>query len=505
MVANYISNSSGQDKYLISVQSDFEPGNIITVTADSKAPISYTVVSGDTQANIESNFNTTSGYYSVNAGVVPVVSVAFGTQEFNNSSAPNVYLTNKIAIAATNVDRYGIYIGDDVSEGNIFTLQDKTYIAQAGDKSSDIASYFGQSSTYFTFDVPTGTQVACYSLPGNKWGSGNIADVRIIQQPTNRKSQHIVAEVNFPDLPSKQFQLALRNKNFQQIIAVGNFVSPTFDSNGSLMVEYSDTGKVFSYEYYEDGLTQIIRLPLFLNYPTQFVQETKTVLLNGGFERTETSINENQSLSVTGKPSSFHRAMSLALKHSFLNISGERYYHEGDWTTNQSVSGIDLFSGNGMLKRYYSEKNNRKLYLLTGSLSNGFSKILLQSDVFGFRLLVKTDNFVRVLSEELIIPANEYKLEFYTGADDVKLDVYEDGSLLRTLLIRSKSKSLINGFIRFYSGKEYQIVATRTVITVITTEQLSLNELGGSAIEYNCEKVEILPTVGGIEGFGYTD
>lgn len=503
VTANYILTSGGQDKYQISIQSDFVTGNIITVTADGRTPISYTVLSGDTKSIIEAHFNTTSGYYSVNTGIVPSVSVANGTQEFENASAPIVYLTNKVVTASKVVDRYGIFVGDDVTEGNTFTLGSNTYTATAEDKSIDIAKAFGYSDSYFLYDVTHNTQFECYVLLGPKYGTSNIANVRILQQPVNKRSQQVVAECRFPAL-SEQYQLAIRNKNFSQIIAVGNFVYPSL-SNTSVLIEYGDNGKVYDYEYYEDGLTQFLRIPGFIGLPIQSVSETKTLLLNGGFNRTETSINESQTLSVTAKPISFHRALLAALKHPFLSINQEQYYCDGDWSTSQPVSNIDLFTGSGKLTRQDLIKNNRNNFLISCSLSEGYSKILLQNDVYGLTVLIKSSNFVRSILQDLNIPANEYKMEFRSSALDVEIRIYEDGTLLNSFLVRSNTKSSTKNWTRFKSGKEYQITARRTDMPVTVVDENAYSNQDAIVTEYDCEKVIESVVIEEIEGFGFTD
>jgi hypothetical protein len=263
-----------EDHYYIRVSGSVQPGNIIQVSATGNTTKSYSVQIGDSATDIEAFFNSdTDDFYIVSEGVIPLTSYLPGIQTIQNTNYPTLILTDLQTIASYTVKRWQIVIGSDVRSGNVFNVRDQTYTARDGDTDLAVAGAFGYDSVSFMIETPESETPAAFATKGYRYNENNIADVSISEGPKLARSSQVICEAEFAcDISSGAYQIGIVNQQTDPstLIALGNQIVVKDKAIGE-MIEVSDMGDVFGFEYYENGLTQRMRFPVYVNpakYPT---------------------------------------------------------------------------------------------------------------------------------------------------------------------------------------------------------------------------------------------
>jgi hypothetical protein len=491
--AVFASVSGGNDRYHIRVSGSPQPGNVVQVSATGKTTKSFTVATGNSTDDIEDFFNTDSGdYYTVSSGVIPQVSFLAGNQVVINANGPSIALTDLTGIASFVVDRYQIIIGSDVETGNIFVLGDKSYMATDGDTDLLVAESFGFDSVSFSVEVPTGEPLEAYALKGLLYNENNIADVTITDGPKlARSSQHVFeAEFNC-DIENGVYRLGIidTRPEVPELIAIGNYIIVRDKAEGELF-EVADRGDVFGFEYYENGLTQRMRLPVFVNPPAQQSEEERIVKFQGGYGRTATKREFVSEMITRAARLPMHVTIASFLKHNHLRIGEKLYYNEGEYAESHLVPGTDLRQATAKITELSREKNNFSRYRSTYYQSGEYGGfVLVQGDgIFGrLQLFLTSLEIVRELKDISYVNAASYQVSAETF-EDLILSIYRNGTHVITALLPKHQRIRLQNWFRLETGSVWVIKAELSGACIETPEITYSHEtVSGLEITYEHE------------------
>lgn len=467
-VESLFQSNIGFDRYKIAVSGNYSVGNAIQVTSAGKTPINYTVKSTDTIASITTalNPNGSNLYYDVPTGTIINISVFEGVQSVDNTNSLVFNLTNRVSVASRNVDKYQCYIGDDIMERNYFKVYNEEYYAKEGDTPLDVAIGLGYSARQFTVEMPSGVTLQAYATQGYMFGESNISDIRIIQQPKIKVSSQYVCEASFPNLvngtkPSGEYYLAIWSKLRGEVMALGNsvrFADNICDRETSI-IEFFDKGTIYNHEYFEQGLTQVLRVPVMLSQPKRQVEENRVITINGGIERAETNITEYRNFVTRGIENSMMRALQVAMRHTGLLINGERYAAEGEISDEYVDDYINYGQNSGKLLRFGKNSNNVN-QLITNELYKGYGRIIINTPKSDLRVLIIDDSFgldsnskkELLVTDSVLVATGEYQVVIDNPTNNIGLKIYQDDILQRNLLILGNSRNRLKGFQRLNSN-----------------------------------------------------
>lgn len=467
-VDSLFQSNTGYDRYKIVVSGNYSVGNVIQVVSAGKIPINYTVKSTDTIASITTalNPNGSNLYYDVPTGTIINISVFEGVQTVDNTNNLVFRLTNRVSIPSRNIDKYQCYIGEDIMERNYFKVNQSEYYAKDGDTPLDVAVALGYSSRQFTVEVEHGTVLQAYATQGYRFGESNISDIRIIQQPKIKISSQYVCEASFPNLvngtkPSGEYYLAIWSKLRGEVMALGNSVrfADNICDRETSMVEFFDKGVVYNHEYFENGLTQIIRVPIMLSQPKRQVEENRIITINGGIERAETNITEYRNFVTRGFENSMMRALQVAMRHKWLMIDGERYTAEGEISDEYVDEFINYGQNTGKLLRFGKNSNNDN-QLIFNELYKGYGRIIINTPKADLRVLIINDRFgldsnskqELLVTDSVLVATGEYQVVIDNPSNHIGLNIYQDDILQRKILILGNSRNRLKGFQRLNSS-----------------------------------------------------
>ena len=495
--AVFVETVSGNDRYRITFDGVIQAGNIFQVSATGKNTMSYTVLQGDTIATLEAFFNTvvvgSSRYYSVSAGVVPVVSFISGVQQINNTNNPSLQLFDLVNIPAYSVTKWVLLVGSDVQAGNIFVLNDQKYVATGEDTALTVANAFGFDSVSMKLETEVGEVPIAYALKGFAHDESNIADVIISEMPRLAISSQYVAEVNFrQEIDEGVYRLAVIDKSLEPVVlSLGNAVRVKSKAVGEI-IEVSDVGDVFGYEYYESGLTQRLRLPIFVNPPKQVFTEEKVGLFMGGYRRTTTKIEHVSILVTQAGHLPFHITMANFLKHNTLRIANREYYCDGEYVENFLSSGTDLKQGIVNVIEVHREKNNYSRYrstLYQSGSYGGFARLLFNGI---FDLWLSGVNIARQITNgENILGSGSYQLTGETK-DSINLKIYENGTLRNSINLPANQRFRLNYFLKLESGSLWTIEVELLNSDILETEIVyKCQSLETLEVSYSCQKINM--------------
>jgi hypothetical protein len=503
--ADLLSSSSGLDHYKITVLGQFVAGNIIQIQATGKTTITYVVQSGDTKTGIEDVLNPDGGNeYHVTSGTIPIITVLTGTQSILNNNTPNFGLYDKQTFASYTIDRYAVLLNNNIVAGNVFNIGSDSYTVKDGDTIDNVLAYFGKSSTYFLVDVPTGTAFSAFAENGEKYTSNDIADVTIVQQPQNKKSTQLVAEINFNDVLKGNYKLALTNGT--EIISIGNYIEVkedifnVFYHSETPLIEVANNGKCFDYDYIEPNLSQCVRFNLWVELPKQVINEDIVSLLDGGKTRGVTTIQQASDIVTETIPIGTRDALVQWLKHKDLIIDGVAYSCEGALQSWQPVNGYHKFQLTGSVIAQ-EEKDNRDKFLSTMPTENSYAKLVISSEVLGIETILVTGSETRYIVKETNILAGEYKLLFNVPKGrKVKVSYFRNGELLRNLILLEGINKDAE-FLRFYPYDEVIIKIKEYNLDLTINEPNNEPLVAIDSVEYENEVISLPNENGFNEGF----
>lgn len=463
--AVFDSVSGGDDRYHIRISGSPQPGNVIQVSATGKTTKSFEVATGDTTTDIEDFFNTDAGdFYTVSSGVIPQVSFLSGTQTIANTNSPTLTLSDLTAIPSYIVDRYQIVIGSDVAAGNKFKVTGSDiYTAVDGDTDLIVAEALGYDSVSFSMEVPEGDPLEAYALKGLLYNENNITDVTISDGPKLARSSQYVLEAEFPcEIESGTYRIGIINTETEEptLIALGNHIWVRDKAEG-MIFEVADRGDVFGFEYFENGLTQRMRLPVFIKPPAQQSEEDRVVKFEGGYRRTVTKIEMVSDMVTRAAHLPLHRTIGLFLKHAHLRIGEKLYYNAGEYTESHLVDGTDLRQAKTKITELSAEKNNynsyRSSYYQSG-FYGGFAKVIGQG-VFGrLQLWLSSSEIVREIIDEQIVNTASYQLSAETS-EDLTLNIYQNGTHVLTALLPKHQRIRLQNWFKLETGSIWIIKA----------------------------------------------
>ncbi|WP_028664413.1 hypothetical protein [Runella zeae] len=440
----YQATEGGWDFYRINVTS-FVEGNYIEISGAGATTIRYTVATGDTRSIIEAVLNPAdySGRFRVTSGASVSIIVLSGKRTIGNTNAPSITLKKKAIYPAKNVDKYQVIVGGDIQANNIFTLGDNVYVATEEDTDASVANGLGYPAPVFVVSVDTGTHLIAYAKPGLEPGLEKVLDISIIEGPIVRKSSQIVLNF-YIEGSQKDYVLGLLDKTNNEIFAISNTLRHySVVPNNTILLEVSDYGQVYCYDYAEDSLYQSIRIPAALSMPINSIEEQSVTMLDGSVQKGNTRLFQKQSL-VTRQISSEH-ALALAywLQHRYVVIDRIAYLASGGYRDmpvslimqSKQVKCDLLVQGHATNYENFFEFSNQQLY----------GKIVVNRPSYGAKLFLTNGFEISTLIDgEQSFKVGEYNLEIYTESSMVEVLIFSDGLFLTKCLIPAYSR----GFLR---------------------------------------------------------
>jgi len=460
---SYFDTHSGNDRYIVSIGASIAEGNTYQIQAVGTTTKSYTATSSDTAATIRAALVEVSGYYEVIAGTVPVWLAVAGTQRIQNVNVPSMSLSDQQVIAAISKDKYRIIVGSDVQKGNEYTLGDTVYVATGEDTTDSVGIALGLTGSIGTFEVEEDTDLVCFARVGKKYTQEDICDVSIIQHPRIFKSNQWVLEVDWTGLePEKTYCLQLLETKTGTVLGYSNLIELVSESPETSLLEVADNFDAVGYEYFEKGLTQKIRLPIYARIPKQRISENRTALLNGGYRRSSTVIETMREMVTRAEEVGFHRVLAAWLKHAHVWVNNEKCYCEGEY----SETIISELSQKIQAKTTLipaTERNNKTTYFTTDSKPMRYGTIPLYGFVYGLRVILKTDSFEAELQEgSNSVPAADYEVVIYNDGDARKIRIAPEGLEEAKVMVPGQSEARSRRLIRVESGKTLEIYCEKT-------------------------------------------
>jgi hypothetical protein len=494
--AVFVETDDEDDNFYIRVSGSLQPGNIVQVSATGKVTKSYTVQQGDSTETIENYFNSdTGGFYTVASGVIPTASYLPGSQRIQNSNSPNLTLTNLEPIASYTVKRWQIIIGPDVKAGNVFNVLDQVYVAQDGDNDLTVAAALGYDSISFTVETaPTETPTA-FATKGYLHNENNIADVTITEGPKLARSSQIIVDVEFTcDIEPGTYQLGIVDERSEEpaLIALGNFIRLKSEAIGEI-IEVADYGDAFGFEYYENGLTQRLRLPVYVNSPKQQTEEERVVKFMGGYRRTTTKIEYVSRLVTTAAHLPLHVTLATFLKHDHLRVGEKAYYNAGEYSENMLISGSDLRQASCDITELSKEKNNfsryRSNYYQSG-IYGGFCKVIGEGLRGRLQLWLRSSEIVREIEEWQLLNTASYQLIAETF-DYVNLTIYHAGSHYLTAFLPKGQRIRLSNYLKLQTGESWIIqVGLSSACSTAPEITYKCESSQQHTLIYDCEAIE---------------
>lgn len=492
----FVETDGDDDKYFIRVSGSVQPGNVVQVSATGKTTKSYSVETADETIDIEDFFNAdTGGYYIVATGVIPVASYLPGIQHIDNTNSPSLTLTDLQTIASYNVKRWQIVIGPDVKSGNVFQVQGQTYVAHDGDTDLIVANAFGYDSVSFTIETPTSETPLAFATKGYLHNENNIADVTISDGPKLARSSQFVAEAEFAcDIESGSYQLGIIDQRPEPpvLIALGNHIIVKDKAQGE-MVEAGELGDAFGFEYHENGLTQRLRFPIFINPPKQQSEEDRVVKFMGGYGRTTTKIEYVSKLVTRAAHLPLHQTLAAFLKHDHLRIGDKLYYNAGEYAENMIVPGTDIRQAATEITEVSKEKNNFLMYrsnYYQSGFYGGFCKVFGEGIQGRLRLWLRSSEIVRAIEDWQLLNSAAYQLIAETF-DNVNLNIYRDGIHYLSAFLPKGQRVRLSNFLKFQTGESWIIqVSLSSACATLPEVTYQCEEATDSTIIYDCQTIE---------------
>lgn len=493
--ASFDSVSGGNDRYQILASGSPQPGNVIQVSATGKTTRSYTVGIGDTLATIEAQFNTDSGgFYTVSSGVIPQATFLAGNQEIVNQNFPTLQLTDFENISSYSVSRWQLIIGSDVKSGNVFTIQDQEYTAVDGDSALSVAAQFGYDSVSFQVELEIGQVPTAFATKGFLYNDTNITDITITEGPKLARSSQYIIEADFDcEIEPGAYRLGIVNDQSEEpeLIALGNHISVKTKAQGEIF-EVADYGDSFGYEYYENGLSQRLRLPVFIQPPMQTSQEERVVKMMGGYRRTTTKKEFESTLVTRAGFLPLHITIASFLKHEHVRIGSKLYYNEGEYSESVIDSATGHRQATAKIKELNREKNNyfryKSNYYQSG-VYGGFAKVLGDGILGRLQVWLRSSEIVREIEEWQLLNTASYQFIAETF-ENINLTIYQNGNHYLTAFLPKGQRVRLSEYFKLETGSNWIIKAEVTDACYSEpTLTYSCEQAKTMEITYDCQTV----------------
>jgi hypothetical protein len=484
----YNQTTGGKDWYVIKVSGEIAEGNVIQVISAGRTPITKTVTATDTIASLMTLFNPDSGtiagtfFYKVNQGIAVTVNVFEGRKSVLNTNALVFSVTNRVAVNAQIVDRYQCYITDDVVLRNEYYLQGKSYTAKKGDTALSVAVGLGQEKRQFIYEVPTLQQFTAYAEKGNKYGAENITDITLLTQPKVRKSNQYVCEFTMPSVyvgPFEEpYQLAIYNNQEEVLVALGNFIDFNQPVKDSLIAEFGEKENAYGFEYFEEGLTQIMRVPLMLKNQKHTKEENKTNNIDGGFRREETNLMQYRDFVSQTMTNGAIKSFQTLLNHEFIGINGKAWFCDGE--INEGYP--DEFYGQGQIagKLIRQGKMTNSGRFTDNYNLQGYGTVTVEGFEYSNRVVLMDGKTHYIVGDNSKIPCAEYLIMVDNYQREMGCLVYVNNLLSFKAIIPENARTKIRELVRLNVDGNIRLVFVetdhKTFVTNAINEQAYLVE-----------------------------
>lgn len=468
---------AGNDYYKITV-SNIQKGNIFQVLISTELPIFVNVSESDTISTVEALLNPDSGFLVVSYGSTVTVNAAAGIREDANTNNPSIYTENGIFYPSASVDKYKVFVGTSVRQGNIFTLNDVSVVADDSDTYITISQKLNLiDGLYFE----SANDFNCFAQKGLLYNDKNIANVEIISSPIKRIAEQYLCEIDFLGISTgKVYQIAINkynnvNGDFDSIVAYSNYIKVEPTAKDTVMLRYSDNGKVFGSDYYENGIYQQIRIPLFFKNEKTETTQVLRQSVNDATIKGQIEIRKKHDFQIPAFGSWFHRSLQIALNSKKVFLNNKKYslveYSESDDIGAKKIkTGIGVFyEQDYLMKNYGGLWLDESNYLERISIKTSFNEKIIC-------IVIYNDYFRKEITEsgEVFLPVGEYHWKvLVTGAKGElsEMIIYKNGQLIENPVLIGYRWNKTENSIRCESGDclIFEEVVTDSLIEYLTT------------------------------------
>ena len=476
----FVNNVSGNDTYYIDI-SDAQNGNEINIYWQTGST-GWRLVQGLSSTYtiedwIEDTFYDpalTPKRFKVPTGSVLTVGVRRGVRVVQNTNNPSFVLEILNVIPSRTVKAYTIDVGGTVRRGNEFIIRrlnasgsvenEFSYIAKDGDTLDSVNAQIPLELDGYYYASSTGSLLTL-AKKGNPFGPENITDVSVLSQPRQYRSNYYVANFKInPSIPVGIYQFCICEKDkLANIISVGNSVNVTKLKHDSTVLTFGDEMDAFGVQYYESGLTQTLRLPIFLKNKKPVISEEEVTNINKKVVSSLTSIQYTQDFDSRAFSIDFVNALVPLMKGKNTYIGSDKVkFTEIEVGDELGVKRNAIVKGKVVLQdqvlsnfQYASFNDNSQIEKATfewksdGSVTN----VTLKSDKI-IRVIDRLDNVIQV-------PLNAYSIRFWV-VEPCIVRLYKNKDLIKEYEVTKPFRyHRIENYTRFDRDDMFTFVAER--------------------------------------------
>ncbi len=246
-----------------------------------------------------------------------------------------------------------------------------------------------------------------------------------------------IAELTLPtSLPAGTYKLRCGSAECPVRLRVGRLSIIGPDTS---VVSWGTGGVVL-----EDGLTQRLRLPLFLGASRSQQTESLYTDLSGLSRRNRATARSMLTLTTTTQSAQFHRAMWAMLKSDSVSIDDKPYTQQGDYATSEGSP--PNYRGQGRCTVLgLTQADTRPLWSnASGSESNSYAVVTSLNGPDNLTIWLRGYTFEGVVSAGLNLPVGEYELHVSVGHDALRLTIESGGMLISYTLLPDRTNRLRN-------------------------------------------------------------
>lgn len=519
----YEDNLAGNDRYTVEVE-NVQKGNTFQVLRSGLSPLTIKAGATDTKATIEAFFNATGGFLSVPTGTTLTESAVPGVRIDDNTNNPSISISNSVLTPAQMTDKWKILIGTSVRKGNRYILDDLTITADDDDTYLTIATKLGLIDGLY-FEIAEDGVFNSYAEKGSLYDEDNIADVQVISSPIRRISLQYLCEVKMPTgHRNKPLQISVSEYYyndedqawiFVKLLTVSNYFKIEENPMNTYMLKCAALGEVFGFQYFEEGITQQIRVPLFLKNNGYETTIEKSQSVNNATVDGDISMREVFDFDVMSQQSWYHKALQCMLRSNFVFLD-EMKISLIDYNSREDRGAKRVQPGSGSLYRdRYLMKNYGKLFLSSSNYEEKFSVITNFKGKI-LCIVLKNDLISQEILEdgEIYLPVGEYRWKAWVGGavgDTVDMQIYHNGQRIHYVSMQCGRWNTLS-LIRLYPHDELlfeEMNADRmpNVVQIDTTLETTIDyieveytdEIGGDD-ELNGYVAPFIPTPATTDG-----
>lgn len=477
---DFVNTHSGQDRYTISI-SNAQNGNEINIYWQTGSTgwrvitgLSSTYTINDWIEDTFYNPSLSPPRFEVPSGSILTSSFRRGTQSIPNTNNPSFAIDIVEVKPTRTVKAFQLNIGGTVVRGNEYIIRELNssgsiisefkYVAVSGDTLDSVYSKLPIEVDGYIYSSTTGSILA-FALKGNPYDETNIADVQILSQPRQYLSNHVVANFKAPlSLKDGVYNLVIQNKSgdvdIKAVSAKVTVVSSGFDSS---VITFGDNKEAFGVPYYEEGLTQTMRLPLFFKNKKPIITEEETTNINRKVVNSLVGIQYSKAFSSRAMPSEFANGLIPLMKHKNTFIGAEKVKFNEIEVGDEVGIGMSVVSGTVIYQdeefsnysnlmyddMAYIEKANFK-WRTDGCINH---IVLRNADVYSRNL--------SILDNDVYVPLAAYSIRFWVN-EKCKVELYKNGVLIKEYeALEVNRYHRIEDFTRFEQDDEITFKSTR--------------------------------------------